>query len=109
MDTLQVAGGKYWQCQYDVSVDNYNSSFSASDYDTEDWFASCFSPYNCSVWDLLPTFNITAANTTENDLMMTTYSFLQNVSYYDNTTYYYMSVLNTSYTLNTTEADLMQC
>lgn len=58
IDVLQVDGGNYWQCQDSVKVDNFNPD-NTTDVDTADWWGSCFSPKNCSAWDLLPTFNIT--------------------------------------------------
>lgn len=99
MDTLQVNSGKYWQCQDSISVDNVN------DIDYSDWWASCFSPYNCSVWDLLPTFNITGSEASDTELMMTTYSFLLNTTHYDKTAAYYMSNAETAGDVNMTFVD----
>lgn len=75
IDTLQVDNGKYWQCQDHITLQNYNDT-DPMDVDTSDWWASCYSQYNCSVWDLLPTFNITPFAGVGDDLMMTSYSFL---------------------------------
>lgn len=81
IDILQVDGGDFWQCQDSVRVDNFNEDDTTS-VDTTDWWGSCFSPKNCSAWDLLPTFNITTRDH-DYELMMTTYSFLLNTTYYD--------------------------
>jgi hypothetical protein len=89
IDVLQVDGGDFWQCQDVVRVDNFNTD-NTTDVDTSDWWASCFSPKNCSAWDLLPTFNITTRDS-DYELMMTTYSFLLNTTYYDKYTNFWQS------------------
>lgn len=85
IDVLQVDGGDFWQCQDEVRVDNFNEDDTTS-VNTTGWWGSCFSPKNCSAWDLLPTFNITTRDhdhDNDHELMMTTYSFLLNTTYYD--------------------------
>jgi hypothetical protein len=80
MDALQYDSQKYWQCQ-DDQVTNYVASYDGTTdettYDTTLWWTTCYSTYSCLVWDALPTLNITiGAPDAPNELMMTTYSFL---------------------------------